>query len=69
MASGKFWKSSLKDKTKNGTLLGLLMGLFLLFGSQIYGFIESLFPNTSSFGLKISILVVFTIIGYAIDKW
>jgi hypothetical protein len=66
---GNFWKSSMRDNAKNGTILGLFLGICIIFGVQIYGFIVSIFPHASPLALKAGILVVALIIGYIIDKW
>lgn len=66
---GTFWKSSMRDNAKNGTILGLFLGICIIFGVQIYDFITSIFPHASNFGLKMGILVAALIIGFAIDKW
>ena len=65
----KFWKSSLKDNAKNGTVLGAVFGFAIIFGNQIYNFISSILPNTGSFTLKIYILIAAAILGYSLDKW
>lgn len=66
-----FWKSSTKDKCKNGLVVGGLAGLMIYFGAQIKTFALMNIPSNLLFG-DISILIYFIIIGmgigYIVDK-
>ena len=64
-----FWKSSIRDNAKNGTVLGLVFGFAIIFGTQIHNFISSLVPSVSNLLLNIYILIAAGIIGYIIDRW
>ena len=68
-----FWKSSARDKVKNGVVVGGLMGLAVVFGERIFNFIANsmpkewfLFGNTTP---QIYIVILFAVMGYIVDKW
>lgn len=68
-----FWKSSARDKVKNGLVVGSLMGLAVVFGERIFNLIANnmpkewfLFGNTTP---QIYIVILFAVIGYIVDKW
>lgn len=69
----KFWKSSIKDTAKNGTFLGIFMGLAVIFGERIFNFIANnmpkdwfLFGNCTP---QVYIVIAFAILGFIFDKW
>ncbi len=68
-----FWKSSLRDKARNGTFLGMLAGLFIWQGANIYTFIIENFPSAwyylGEWSLPIYLIVGFGLIGFIIDKY
>lgn len=67
-----FWKSSLKDKAKNGLVAGGIAGALIYFGAEIKTFALMNIPSKWLLG-DISILGYFIVIGalagYIIDKW
>jgi len=69
----KFWKSSLKDKAKNGLIIGSLMGLSVVFGERIFNLIANNMPKEWFFfgdiTPQIFIIILFAIIGFIVDKW
>lgn len=68
-----FWKSSAKDKVKNGTILGAILGACIVWGDKIYSSIDSIIPSTwnflGSFTVPAIIILVSVIVGYCIDKY
>ncbi len=68
-----FWKSSLKDTAKNGTVVGGLMGLFIVIGDTIVKSLKDILPSSwlilGDLSVPIYIILVSVIVGYAIDKW
>jgi len=67
------WKSSLKDKAKNGLVIGAVMGLAVVFGERIFNFLANNMPKDWFFFGNITpqvfIVILFAIIGYIVDKW
>lgn len=68
-----FWKSSTRDKVKNGLVVGGLMGLAVVFGERIFNFIANTMPKDwflfGNITPQIYIVILFIVIGYIVDKW
>ncbi len=68
-----FWKSSARDKVKNGLVVGSLMGLAVVFGERIFNLIANNMPKEwflfGNITPQIYIVVLFAVIGYIVDKW
>jgi len=68
-----FWKSSARDKVKNGLVVGSLMGLAVVFGARIFNLIANNMPKEwflfGNITPQIYIVVLFAVIGYIVDKW
>jgi len=68
-----FWKSSLRDKVRNGTVLGALAGLFIWQGANIYTFLIENFPSAylylGEFSLPIYLIAFGALVGYIVDKY
>jgi len=68
-----FWKSSVRDKVKNGTFLGGLLGLAIWQGANIYAWILGNFPSEylylGEFSLPIYLIGIGALVGFIIDKY
>ncbi len=68
-----FWKSSARDKVKNGFVVGSLMGLAVVFGERIFNLIANNMPKEwflfGNITPQIYIVILFAVIGYIVDKW
>jgi predicted acylesterase/phospholipase RssA len=68
-----FWRSSTKDKVKNGFFAGGLMGLAVVFGERIFNFIANIMPNNwflfGDITPQIFIVIAFAILGFIFDKY
>ena len=68
-----FWKSSARDKVKNGLVVGSLMGLAVVFGERIFNLIANNMPKEwflfGNITPQIYIVILFAVIGYIVDKW
>jgi len=66
-----FWHRG-ADNLKNGTILGGLFGLAIVLGDSLYNFFQNNIPESwlylGSLSIPVYVIVLFTIIGYFIDK-
>lgn len=72
--SSEFWKASTRDKVKNGTVLGMLFGASIIWGSGLYDWISKTIPldwQTFAGDLSVPIIIigVGAIVGYWVDKY
>jgi len=60
------------DNLKNGAILGALMGIGIIFGEKIIGWLNKTIPeNWLYFGnlsIQIYLIVLLAIIGYMVDR-
>jgi len=67
-----FWKQG-KDTLHNGTVLGALLGIAIVWGSVILAKIEELIPATwevlGEYSIPVYIIGACAILGYAMDRW
>ncbi len=71
---GSFWKSSIKDTAKNGTVLGGIMGAFVVWGDKVYNWIIQVIPDAwttfaGDWSIPLIIIGIGIAIGYAVDKY
>jgi len=68
-----FWKSSIRDKARNGFVVGALMGLAVVFGEWIFNFIANTMPKDwflfGNCSPQVYIVLLFGIIGLIVDKY
>jgi len=72
--TSEFWKASMKDKVKNGTVFGTLFGASIIWGGGIYEWLLTVIPaDWQTFAGDLSapliILLAGTMIGYLIDRY
>lgn len=67
-----FWKQG-KDTLHNGTVLGALLGVAIVWGSVILAKIEELIPVTwevfGEYSIPVFIIGAGALIGYLIDRY
>lgn len=65
-----FWKS-MGDNLKNGTILGMVVALAMMWGNNVYSWLLINVPPswTSVIPLWASLLAIGGIIGYIFDKY
>lgn len=60
------------DNLKNGTILGALMAIGIVFGEGIMNFLSNNFPEQwlyfGNWSIPIYLIVLLTVIGYFIDR-
>lgn len=68
-----FWKSSIKDNVKNGTVLGGLMGVGIVCGERIMNYLGNNFPKDymylGDYSVMVYLILVGLLAGYVIDKY
>ena len=70
----QFWKASMRDKVKNGCVLGILFSITIIWGEGLYDWLLTVIPaNWQTFAGDMSapliILATGAIIGYLIDRY
>ena len=63
------WRST-GDNLKNGTILGMLMALAMIWGNKVYSWLLINVPSawTSVIPLWAYLIIIFGIVGYWIDR-
>jgi len=68
-----FWKSSIKDKAKNGMFVGGAVGFLIWQGTNIYTFLLENIPSTwyylGEWSLPVYLILAGMLTGYIIDKY
>jgi len=68
-----FWKASTRDKVKNGTFLGGLLGFAIWQGANIYTWLIETIPSVwmklGEFSLPLYLIGAGALVGYIIDKY
>lgn len=70
-----FWKSSTRDKALNGTLIGGLLGLAVVFAEKVVNFATEKIPtdwiliDNASLNISMYIVGAGLLLGFIADKW
>lgn len=66
-----FWRRG-TDNLKNGTILGGIFGLVIVFGQAIYDFFVDIIPESwiflGSWSIPVYLVLVGALLGYIIDR-
>lgn len=69
---GSIWRKG-KDTLHNGTVLGVLLGIAVVWGSTILAKIEEIIPETwivlGEYSIPVYIIGACALLGYLIDRY
>lgn len=66
------WKSG-KDTLHNGIVIGILLGIALVWGQPVYDWIVSIIPTTwdwlGTYTIPIIVIGIAGLVGYIVDRY